>query len=72
MGVARHSRSCVPASDAKDFAQSPKGEQVKLEVKEQAGKPENRRKLKEFGQHHQAAVVPFAGVDRFYSRPEIL
>jgi hypothetical protein len=30
----------VPASDAKDFAQNPKGEQVKQEVKEQAGKPE--------------------------------
>ena len=35
---------------AKDFAQSPKGKQVAEEVKEQASKPENRRKLKEFGQ----------------------
>ncbi len=34
----------------KDFAQSPKGEQVKEEVKKQAQKPENRRKLKELGQ----------------------
>jgi hypothetical protein len=36
----------------KDFAQSPKGEQVKEEIKEQASKPENRRKLKEFGQRY--------------------
>jgi hypothetical protein len=36
----------------KDFAQSPKGEQVKRQVKEQARKPENRRKLKEFGQRY--------------------
>jgi hypothetical protein len=36
----------------KDFAQSPKGEQVKDEIKEQARKPENRRKLKEFGQRY--------------------
>jgi flagellar biosynthesis protein FlhB len=36
----------------KDFAQSTKGEQVKREIKEQAGKPENRRKLKEFGQRY--------------------
>jgi hypothetical protein len=36
----------------KDFAQSPKGEQVKEQVKEQASKPENRRKLKEFGQRY--------------------
>jgi hypothetical protein len=35
---------------AKDFAQSPKGKQVTEEVKEQASKPENRRKVKEFGQ----------------------
>jgi hypothetical protein len=34
----------------KDLAQSPKGDQVKQEIKEQASKPENRRKLKEFGQ----------------------
>jgi hypothetical protein len=31
----------------KDFAQSPKGEQAKQEIKEQASKPENRRKLEE-------------------------
>ena len=36
----------------KDFAQSPKGEQAKREIKEQARKPENRRKLKEFGQRY--------------------
>jgi hypothetical protein len=36
----------------KDFAQSPKGEQVKREVEEQARKPENRRKLKELGQRY--------------------
>jgi hypothetical protein len=36
----------------KDFAQSPEGEQVKQEIKEQASKPENRRKLKEFGQRY--------------------
>ena len=35
---------------AKDFAQSPKGKQLTEEVKEQASKPENRRKVKEFGQ----------------------
>jgi hypothetical protein len=34
----------------KDFAQSPRGEQVTQEIREQASKPENRRKLKEFGQ----------------------
>ena len=38
---------------AKDFAQSPKGEKVKEEIKEQAHKPENRRKLKEFGQRRK-------------------
>jgi hypothetical protein len=36
----------------KDFAQSPKGEQAKEQLKEQASKPENRRKLKEFGQRY--------------------
>jgi hypothetical protein len=36
----------------KDFAQSPKGEQAKQKIKEQARKPENRRKLKEFGQRY--------------------
>jgi hypothetical protein len=36
----------------KDFTQSPKGEQVKQEIKEQASKPENRRKLKELGQRY--------------------
>jgi hypothetical protein len=35
---------------AKDFAQSPEGKKLTEEVKEQASKPENRRKLKEFGQ----------------------
>ena len=35
---------------AKDFAQSPQGKQLTEEVKEQASKPENRRKLKELGQ----------------------
>jgi hypothetical protein len=38
---------------AKDFAQSPKGEQLKKELKEEASKPENRRKLKEFGQRYR-------------------
>jgi hypothetical protein len=36
----------------KDFAQSPKGQQVKREINEQARKPENRRRLKEFGQRY--------------------
>jgi Zn-dependent M32 family carboxypeptidase len=31
----------------KDFARSPKGQQLIEQVKEQASKPENRRKLKE-------------------------
>ena len=35
---------------AKDFVQSPAGKKLTEEVKEQASKPENRRKLKEFGQ----------------------
>jgi hypothetical protein len=35
---------------AKDLAQSPEGKKLTGEVKEQASKPENRRKLKEFGQ----------------------
>jgi len=35
---------------AKDFAQSPQGKKLADEVKEEASKPENRRKLKEFGQ----------------------
>ena len=35
---------------AKDFAQSPKAKQLTEEAKEQASKPENRRKVKEFGQ----------------------
>jgi hypothetical protein len=35
---------------AKDFAQSPEGKKLTEEVKEQASKPENRRKLKDFGQ----------------------
>jgi hypothetical protein len=34
---------------AKDFVQSPQGKKVTEEVKEEASKPENRRKLKEFG-----------------------
>jgi hypothetical protein len=35
---------------AQDFARSPKGEQLKDEIKEQASKPENRRKIKQLGQ----------------------
>ena len=35
---------------AKDFARSPEGKKLTEDVKEQASKPENRRKLKEFGQ----------------------
>jgi hypothetical protein len=31
----------------KDFARSPKGQQLIQQVKEQASKPENRRKLEE-------------------------
>jgi len=34
------------------FGAEPKGEQAKQEIKEQARKPENRRKLKNFGQRH--------------------
>ncbi|MGH3102059.1 MAG: hypothetical protein ACRDPU_13810 [Thermoleophilia bacterium] len=37
---------------AKDFAQSPKGKQLTEEIKEQASKPENRRKLRESGQRY--------------------
>jgi hypothetical protein len=36
--------------EAKDFAHSPEGKKLTEDVKEQASKPENRRKLKEFGQ----------------------
>jgi hypothetical protein len=36
----------------KELAQSPKGEQAKQEIREQARKPENRRRLKEFGQRY--------------------
>jgi hypothetical protein len=36
----------------KDFAQSPKGEQVNEQIKEQASKPENRRKLTDFGKRY--------------------
>ena len=35
---------------AKDFAQSPEAKKLTEEIKEQASKPENRRKLKDFGQ----------------------
>jgi hypothetical protein len=35
---------------AKDFAQSDQGKKLTEEVKEEASKPENRRKLKAFGQ----------------------
>ena len=34
----------------KDFARSPKGQQLIEQAKEQASKPENRRKIKQFGQ----------------------
>jgi hypothetical protein len=34
----------------KDFVQSPEGKKLTEEVKEQASKPENRRKFKEFRQ----------------------
>jgi hypothetical protein len=34
----------------KDFVQSPEAKKLTEEVKEQASKPENRRKFKEFGQ----------------------
>jgi hypothetical protein len=34
----------------KDFVQSSEGKKLTEEVKEQASKPENRRKFKEFGQ----------------------
>ena len=37
---------------AKDFAQSPKGKQATERIKDEASKPENRRKLKEFGQRY--------------------
>jgi hypothetical protein len=36
----------------KEFTQSRQGEQLEEQVKEQAGKPENRRKLKEFGKRY--------------------
>ena len=36
----------------KDFAQSPRGEQVKEQVKEQVEKPENRRRLADFGKRY--------------------
>jgi hypothetical protein len=36
----------------KDFAQSPKGEQLKEQLKGQASKPENRRKLADLGKRY--------------------
>ena len=36
----------------KDFAQSPRGEQVKEQIKGQTAKPENRRKLADFGKRY--------------------
>ena len=48
---------------AKDFAQSPKGKQLTEEVKEQASKPENRRKVKELGQRFmRSGASAVAGV----------
>jgi hypothetical protein len=41
-----------PFQARQGLRQSPKGEQAKREIKEQARKPENRRKLKEFGQRY--------------------
>ena len=35
---------------AKNFAQGPEGKKLTAEAKEQASKPENRRKVKQFGQ----------------------
>ena len=35
---------------AKNFTQSPEGKKLTQEAKEQANKPENRRKIKQFGQ----------------------
>ena len=35
---------------AKDFVQSPQGKKLTEEVKDQASKPENRSKIKKFGQ----------------------
>jgi hypothetical protein len=52
-GTAAFTKGSTDASlfkRAKDFAQSPQGKQLTEEVKEQASKPENRRKLKELGQ----------------------
>jgi hypothetical protein len=36
----------------KDFARSPRGQQLIGQVKEQASKPENRRKLEELRKRH--------------------
>lgn len=35
---------------AKNFTQSPEGKKLTKEAKAQASKPENRRKIKQFGQ----------------------
>ena len=37
---------------AKDFAQSPKAKRATEQIKEQASKPENRRRLTELGQRY--------------------
>jgi hypothetical protein len=36
----------------KDSGQIPRGEQVKEQIKEQAAKPENRRRLADFGRRY--------------------
>lgn len=36
----------------KDYAQSPKGEQVKERIRKEASKPENRRKLTDLGKRY--------------------
>ena len=41
----------------KDFARSPKGQQLIEQAKEQANKPENRRKLEGLRRRRQAAVA---------------
>ena len=54
---------------AKDFAQSPKGKQVTEEIKEQASKPENRRKLMSFGQRYMKKRYDAAGRDTRHLGP---
>ena len=61
----------------KDFARSPKGQQLIEQVKEQAGKPENRRKLEELRKRYakrrsRAREPPADGCPPQHPDPAIL